>query len=311
MSATSDVARMLTLVPWLLQRPGASLTELSETFGVPVKRIEQDLDHLDFCGLPGLGGGDLFEVTIVADRVVLRLADELKRPMRPTATEALRLVLSVDAVAEVLGDELPALRSAVEKVRTALGVPEGAADVLEPAGPATVAAARHAIAAGWRVRLAYQGRNDTVPQDREVDPWALHVTDGIWYLQGHDHGVGDRRTFRLDRIADLIVLDEPVTVPRPDDLPPPRYVPDPEDQPIELEVTPRGRWLLDAIDVEEIEETDDGGARLRFHTDAPGWVTRLVLMAGGDAVVRSPASVRDAAADLARSALRRYPDTTS
>ena len=311
MSATSDVARMLTLVPWLLERQGATLTELSETFGVPVKRIQQDLDHLDFCGLPGLGGGDLFEVTIVSDRVVLRMADELKRPMRPTAIEALRLVLSVDAVAEVLGDELPALRSAVAKVRAALGVPEEAADVLEPTGPATVAVARSAIASGRRILIAYQGRNDTVPQQRRVDPWALHVTDGIWYLQGHDHGVGDRRTFRLDRIAELTVLDDHVEVSRPDDLPPPRYVPDPQDHPVELEVTPRGRWLLDAIDVEEVEDMAGGGTRLRFHTDAPGWVGRLVLMAGGDAVVRSPDAIGDAAAELARAALRRYPAATS
>jgi hypothetical protein len=144
-SAAGDVARMLTLVPWLLERPGASLTETAEQFGVDERTIRRDLGHLDFCGLPGLGGGDLFEVELVGDRIVVRMADELRRPLRPTPREALRLVLTVDAVAEALGDELPALRSAVAKVRDALGIPEVVADVLEPSEGASSATA----AAPW------------------------------------------------------------------------------------------------------------------------------------------------------------------
>ena len=35
---------------------------------------------------------------------------------------------------------------------------------------------------------------------REVDPWGLLLRDGFWYLIGFDHGRGERRTFRIDRI---------------------------------------------------------------------------------------------------------------
>ncbi|MFP4635116.1 MAG: helix-turn-helix transcriptional regulator [Nitriliruptoraceae bacterium] len=308
MSAPDDVARMLTMVPWLLQRPGASLTEIAEAFGVDERTVRGDLDHLDFCGLPGLGGGDLFEVMTVGDRVVLRMAEELARPMRPTASEAMRLVLTVDAVADLLDDELPALRSALDKVRAALGIPQSAADVVGPSGPATLSRLRDAVRDRRRVQLTYQGRADTAPQQREVDPWALHVVDGSWYLQGHDHGAGARRVFRLDRIGSVTTTDQPVTVEAPAQLEPPRYVPEDDHLAVVLEVGARGRWINDALSVDEVEELDDGGARLRLRTDAPGWLARLVVMAAGEARVVEPTQLREQVATIAAAALERYPE---
>ncbi len=306
MSATDDVARMLTLVPWLLERPGASLTEVADAFGVDVATVRDDLGHLDFCGLPGLGGGDLFEVSIVGDRVVLRMADELRRPLRPTAAEALRLVLTVDSVAEALGDEVPALRDAVERIRTALGVPEHVADVVGDPGPRTLTACRDAIRTGRRLRLRYQGRADDEPRRRDVDPWELHVVDGAWYLQAHDTTAGGRRVFHLERVADVTVLDEPVAVPAPDDLQPPRYVPAPDDLSVILEVTPAARWIIDVVDVDEVDELDEGRAVITVRTDAPAWLAKLVLMAAGEARVRAPASFARRVATAAEAALRAY-----
>jgi proteasome accessory factor C len=305
-SATDDVARMLTLVPWLLERPGADVAETAEAFGVDVPTIRRDLSHLDFCGLPGLGGGDLFEVDLVGDRIVVRMADELRRPLRPTPREALRLVLTVDAVEAVLGDEIPALRSAVEKVREATGVARATADVLEPDQTRWTALARRGLAEGRRIELRYQGRGDERPQLRRVDPWALHVRQGAWYLQGHDLEVDDRRTFRLDRVAHLEVLDEERTHQAPQELPPPRYAPAPDDLEVELELEAGARWLLDAVDADEITELPAGGTLLRLRTDAPLWLARLVLMAGGAAKVRSPESLRRQVAQTADRALQRY-----
>ncbi len=302
MSAAQDVARMLTLVPWLLERPGASLAEAAAVFGVDEDTIRDDLGHLDFCGLPGLGGGDLFEVTLVEDRVVLTMADELRRPVRPTAEEAFRLVVSVDAVAEALGDELPALRSAVDRVRGALGIPERSADVLQPEGVDALPLLRRGVRQGLRVVLEYQGRSDAQPVTRVVDPWALHVVDGTWYLQGHDHAAGERRVFRLDRIAAAQLTDNPRDTAPPTDLPPPRYVPGPDDLEVTIELSPRGRWVEEAVTADEVRAHGDGSATLRLRTDAPTWVARLVLMAAGEAVVTAPEHLRRTVVGLARAA---------
>jgi proteasome accessory factor C len=292
MSATADVARMLTLVPWFLERPGASLDEAADAFGVSASVIRRDLGHLDFCGLPGLGGGALFDVSLVGDRVVVSMADELRRPLRPTASEGLRLVLTVDAVMGALGEELPALRTGIDKVRAALGIPEDVADVLDADEAPGIEVARAALRDGARLRLTYQGRSDTQPTLREVDPWSLHIQDGVWYLQGHDHGVGERRTFRLDRTAGIEALAEPVSVAAPDHLPAPRYAPAPDDLEVTIEVDPAGRWLEGAVVVDAREDREDGGAVLTLRTDAPRWIARLVLMAGGAARVVAPDALR-------------------
>lgn len=306
MTAVEDVSRMLTLVPWLLERPGASIAETAETFGVDPQRIRRDLYHLDFCGLPGLGGGALFDVTIVDDRVIMQMADELRRPLRLTPREALRLALTVEAVAETFGEAVPALRRAAAKVRRAAGIPQGLAVELAAEGSRWLGPVRQALTHRRRVRLEYQGRSDAEPATRLVDPWVVRIAEGTLYLQGHDHGAHDLRTFRLDRIADLEVLTEPSSEPPPQPLPAPRYVPTPDDANVELVVSPRARWLVEVLDVDAEEELPDGKWRVQFRTDALPWVVRLLLVGGDDVDIVAPRQLRELRADQARRALAHY-----
>lgn len=309
MSAIDDVGRMLTLIPWLLERPGASLAETAEAFGVDERTVRQDLQRLDFCGLPGLGGGDLFEVTLVGDRILVRMADELKRPLRLTPREALRLVLSLEAVAAAFDDDLPALRSALAKVRAAAGIEEGVAVELDPEGGRWLPPLRRAVTEGLRVRLCYRGRTDDAPRERRVDPWSLRIVDGAWYLQGHDDDADDLRTFRLDRVVDVEVTDEPRSALPPEEpLPRPRYVPPDDAIDVELLVEPHGRWLLDAIEPDVIVEEPGGRCRVRLTTDALDWIQRLLLAAGGGVGVLSPEQLRTRVLAAAGGALEAYAD---
>jgi predicted DNA-binding transcriptional regulator YafY len=109
-------------------------------------------------------------------------------------------------------------------------------------------------------------------------------------------------------VASLELLDEPITHPAPEQLPPPRYAPSEDDLEVELELTPAARWLLDAVDADEVEEGEGGRARVRLRTDAPRWLSRLVLMAGGEAVIASPDALRQEVAALASRTRERYQD---
>jgi proteasome accessory factor C len=306
-SAAETVARILALVPWLLERPGASVAETAEAFGVDARTVLRDLDTVGYCGLPGLGGGDLFEVDVVEDRILVRMADELRRPLRLTSDEALRLVLAGESVSSALGQELGALRSALDKVRAAIGVPGGISVELEDDGTVWLATLRAAIEQQRQVRIRYRRRGDAAPADRTVHPWTLHVAHGYWYVEGRDERSGGRRSFRLDRIEQVAVLDD-AAVP-PDGPPePPRYEPAPGDTTVELELDPQVRWLAEAVDVDEVEERADGGRRVVFRTDAPGWVRRLLLVAGPGARVIRPAELAEAVREEARRALARYEE---
>lgn len=306
MSATDTVRRLLVLVPWLLERPGAHVEEVAAAVGTDRDTVLGDLAMLDLCGLPGRLGGDLFETELVGDRVVLRLAPAFDRPLRPTQAEALRLVLSLDSVATGLGDDLPGLREAVDALRAVAGVPAGVRVVAE-ADDAHLAAVRDALEDRSALDLRYQGRGDGEPRWRRVDPWELVLHRGHWYLHAHDRDASDHRTFRLDRVAAVRAVDAPVAVDRPaGELPPPSYAPGPDDERVELLVRPAGAWVLDTVDAEHVEPVDDGAVRAVVVTDAPSWVVRVVLAARGEVTVVAPASVRTAVAEAAAAGLGVY-----
>lgn len=307
MSATETVVRMLALVPWLLERPGVTVDETARRFDVTPATILSDLDTIGYCGLPGLGGGDLFEISVMRDRILVRMAHELHEPLRLHPREALRLVLVGEAVASALGERLPALRSALDTVRDAVGVPAGVEVELTDDGTTWLAPLRQAIESQRQVELAYRSRGAAKPSRRRLAPWRLHVFEGVWYLQGLDERSGEPRTFRLDRIAELDTLDEEAAPP-PDDLETlsARYEPAAGDLEVELHLTPRARWVAEVVRADRIEDLDDGRRRVVFHTDAPSWVTRLVLTAAPGAVVIRPESLAAAVAADARTAAAYY-----
>jgi predicted DNA-binding transcriptional regulator YafY len=89
-----------------------------------------------------------------------------------------------------------------------------------PGGEAA-AAAFAAVAACQRVRFRYHG------QARLVDPWSLSFHRGRWYMAGLDHGRGEERLYRLDRLeGPLTPTGEPGAYERPEGVraaPPPSW----------------------------------------------------------------------------------------
>jgi proteasome accessory factor C len=303
MSRGPDVVRMLTLIPWLLRRPGVSLDETAQAFGTDVGTIALELGHLDFCGLPGLGGGALFDVSIVDGAIHVRMADELRRPLRPTPVETLRLLLIARMAERVVGADVPALTSAIAKLGAALGVAPTAIDVIETDPGPLALTARRAIESDRCVHFEYRGRSDELPGGRRVEPWQLDLMEGAWYLHGFDLDAQAARIFRLDRASGLEIADEPRTRPIPEDLPAPRYIPGEDDLTVTLVLQQPALWLLDALTPDATLE-QEAGTVVTLRTGAPEWLARLVLMAGGAAEVRAPALVRDLVSLRASDALR-------
>ena len=84
--ARDQVARLLALVPYIQARREVGLAQAAADFGVGEAQIVKDLNVLWFCGLPGLGMGDLIDVDMDAleGEGVIRLsnAEYLSRPLR-------------------------------------------------------------------------------------------------------------------------------------------------------------------------------------------------------------------------------------
>jgi predicted DNA-binding transcriptional regulator YafY len=137
-------------------------------------------------------------------------------PLVFTAIEALGLVMAVldgshaaadadDPVGAALGKIIRVLpqnvgRPAAAMRRHACAAPDrGAA---RP-GPETASALIDAIAAQRRVSIDYRSQSGRQWAE-DVDPWAVVVRHGRWYLLCHSHRASAVRAYRIDRIESVV-----------------------------------------------------------------------------------------------------------
>ena len=307
-STLHRLERILTMVPWLLDNPGVALDEISERFDAPRSELTEDLDILGYCGLPGYGGGDLVEVSIVGERVSVRMADFFSRPLTLSLREAVTLLLAGRALASVEGlPESAALARAVESLERALGGAAARVTVdLASEGDQWLSTAREAVAQGKVVHLVYRSAKAETTE-RDVEPWAVVGAAGAWYLQGYCREVKGPRDFRLDRIKDLRLTDEQAPAPPPERPAPPVYRPEPGDMAVTLDLQPSAWWVAEWAVVDG-DQTKGSRRRITMRTPSLEWAARLVLQLGGQATVVEPAGLAQRVAELAKTTLANYPE---
>lgn len=86
---------------------------------------------------------------------------------------------------------------AQESQRSAIGLLQPRVRTGDPAFAPLLAA----VQARRAVTFDYRKSPGDIPRTRSVQPWGLVSYRGRWYLVGYDTERGDRRTFRLSRIA--------------------------------------------------------------------------------------------------------------
>ncbi|CAA9302570.1 MAG: FIG019733: possible DNA-binding protein [uncultured Frankineae bacterium] len=311
---TADqLPRLLALVPYLLARPGVRLAEVAATFGVTEDRLRKDLNLLWVCGLPGHGPGDLIDVEFEGDTITLTEPAGVTRPLRLTVDEALALVVALRALAETPGlVERDAVDRALAKVEQAAGAAAGPAHRVEVSVEGedrVLPVVRTALAERRRLHLSYYvpGRDETT--ERDVDPVRLLLVQGRSYLEAWCRRAEGVRLFRLDRVADLQVLDAPAEPPvdlEPRELSEGLFRPSPDDLLVTLALRPGAAWVADYHPCESVVEQDDGGLVVTLRARDTSWVRRLVLRLGEQGQVLAPRELADAVRADARAALRAY-----
>ena len=319
MTAPSRLARLLALVPYLVARPGVQISEVTAVFGISEVELQKDLELLFVCGLPGYSPGDLIDVSLSGDRITVTNADTIARPLRLSPDEALALLVAARSLAAVPGlAERDSLDRALVKLAAASG-PQAAeassvAVQVEPEGE-VLEVARRALREGHRVHLSHHSAARDEVTERDVDPMRVVMVDGWWYLEGWCHRVDGVRTFRLDRVVDLQVLDVPADIPEGAelrDLAEGVFQPSPEHTLVTLDVAPGARWVADYYPCESVTELDDpaGGLRLSLRVADTSWLVRLVLRLGGNALLHEPTELAAEVRSQAERALSAYADRT-
>jgi predicted DNA-binding transcriptional regulator YafY len=193
----------------LQTRPGVTADDLADRLGVTERAARRYVGILREAGIPvesarGPYGG-------------YRLGRGTRLPpVVFTEDEALVLVMAVldgqpapadgdDLVGAALGKVIRALPESVGRQAATLREHASAAPgrYSTRPDPATTTALIAAVAARRRVLVTY--RSDSGKEwEAKVDPWAVVVRHGRWYLLCHSHSADAIRTYRLDRIRTVV-----------------------------------------------------------------------------------------------------------
>jgi proteasome accessory factor C len=300
--------RVLALVPWIAEHPGAELSDIAQRFGVSEEELEHDLELLPMCGLPPYTPDRLIEVEIVDGHVWVRFAEYFDRPLRLSADEGLALLTAGRALLAVPGsDERGALATALDKLARALGATDGLA--VEVGEPPHLDALRRATDANERVEIDYYSFGRDATTTRQIDPRSVFHAFGHWYAAAHCHQAGDERLFRVDRIRAVRPTGNHFEPPARGDegrFGRAVYHPRAEDPRVTLELAPEAAWVVESYPSEEAEERPDGSWRVVLAVSERAWLERLLLQLGPAARVLAPPELRTVGAEAAGRLLSRY-----
>lgn len=300
---SNTATRLITLLMLLQRQPNQKAGDLAEELGVSVRSIHRYINMLDDMGIPvyserGPHGG-------------FSLVRGYKMPpLVFSPQEAVAVYLGTGLVEQMWGQLYrEAARGVLAKLDNVL--PEDQRQEVAWARRALLATCLHrvdpnrltphleklrfAIHEGKRIRLVYRGQGQPEPLSREIDPYALVHRGGWWYSVGYCHLRQALRTFRVDRILDLMVLSESFQTPADFDV---RAYLEIEPQPqvqVCLRFGPEGVAM--ALDNrpywERFEAQADGSVIVTFTVPDLPWAASIVLSYGSLAVVVEPPQLRD------------------
>jgi predicted DNA-binding transcriptional regulator YafY len=308
---TSPTSRLLALLETLQTQPVATGKELADLLEIDVRTLRRYVAALQELGIPvegqrGVGGGyrmrpgyRLPPLMLSDDEAVVLVLGLLAARRFGLDTEG---AAADDALAKIHRVLPTRLRSRVEALETALGFTT-AIGAAAPVPGETVLLLADAIRRGKRVRTGYRTFSGET-SDRDLSPYGLVFHAGRWYLPAHDHGRGELRTFRVDRMSEPMLGEAAWNAP-PDDF-------DAVASVTAAIASVPWTWAVEvaldlplAVAAERVPSTlgslreDGGGTLLTMRVESLDWMATVLAGLGCGFTVRRPDELRASVAALA------------
>jgi predicted DNA-binding transcriptional regulator YafY len=303
---TSPTARALLCLEMIQNSPGITALVLAERLGLSDRAIRRYVAILREAEIPieserGRYGGYRVGRGLRLPPLMFTSAEALGLVMaavegRGAADTAEPVGSALAKIIRVLPERVAGPARAVGQVASPGRRTEGAAP--DPEITAELVEAResgHLVTADYRTA---SGRTITV----ELEPWAVVVRHGLWYLLCWSHTADARRVLRIDRVLD--VRRQPGRFSPPDDLDPVRMLEEQLSQgwAHEIEVlveapVERVQWWIPRT-VGRLEPAE-GGTRLVASTNDLAWYAEMLSFVHAPFRVVHPQGLRDELAKLA------------
>jgi predicted DNA-binding transcriptional regulator YafY len=315
----SNVAtRLITLILTLQNQPNRKASELADKLGVSVRTLHRYFVMLDEMGIPvyaerGPYGG----FSLVRGYKLPPLVFSME--------EAVAVYLGTSFVGEMWGELYrEASQGAMAKIENILpneqrGEVDWARRSLVTTGlqranltsiSPILEKLRFAARERRQISAQYQSQNQPKATKRMIDPYALVFRSGWWYLVGYCHLRSALRTFRVDRIQSLKVLERSFEL--SDDFDIHAYLENElKDQPA---AHARLRFIPEAAHVvannatlwESTQKNPDDSIDVIFAAPDLQWLASFVLSFADWVKVLEPAELISMVRDLAQSTANLY-----
>lgn len=218
--------RLLAIVLEIQGRGKVRAEDLAGIFEASKRTIYRDIQALGQAGVP---------LVSTPGRGYALMEGYFLPPLSFSADEATLLLLGSEVMAKMFDAQYRAAAESAsrkiagvlpEKQRAQVQTLHSSLRLLgsgiqdRPEVQATLQQLRRAIIETRRIRFRYQARqtsdNGRLTTEREADPYLLVHSSNAWYVTGYCHLRRGVRNFRLERIDDLMLLDQ--TFPRPSDF---------------------------------------------------------------------------------------------
>ena len=315
---SNTATRLITLLMLLQRQPNQKAADLANKLGVSVRSLHRYIGMLDEMGIPvysergPYGGFSLVRgykmpplVFTPEEAVAIYLGTSLVREMwgKLYQDAAEGALAKLD---HVLPEEQQHEIAWARRTLVTTGMHRAA---LEPLTP-LLEKLRRAIHEQRRVSMIHRKQTDPLAQTRQVEPYALVHRGGWWYVVGHCRLRKAIRSFRLDRIAQLELLDQTFQIP------PDFNIREHLGKAFESEakVLMRLRFASSAAHVahdlretwEGLDVQDDGAVVVTLAMPDINWATSMALGFGPIVTVLEPAELRASVRDWANAIAEQY-----
>lgn len=316
MQAQDKLTFLLSLVPYLIERERVSVSDAAKHFGVRPEAIREAVRLIAVSGVPGETNSyqyeDLFDIAWDDfednDHITLTNQVAIDDSPRFSAREAAALIAGLQYLSSLPENaDRAAVASLTSKLSRGASAEPSHVAVEATDTDETLALIRDSVASGVQLEFDYRGTRDESEQ-RRVDPLRIESVDADWYLRGWCHLRGAMRTFRLDRIANPRVTDEPISRAASDvALPDTLFEASDDDLVVTIEVARGAEQLLADYIPDGAERSEhDGRVRTTVRVSHYHGLKRLIAGMPGVATVVGPPEARAAVAQWAAAGAARY-----
>ncbi len=314
----NTATRLITLLMLLQRQPNQKASDLAKKLGVSVRSLHRYMTMLDDMGIPvysergPYGGFSLVRgyrmpplVFTPEEAVAVYLGTSLVRAMwgRLYQDSAQGAMAKLD---NVLPDEQRHEIAWARRTMVTAGIHRAPLDALTP----ILEKVRRAIREQRRIEMVYRSGSRPEPHGRQVDPYALVHRWGWWYVFGHCHLRNAIRSFRLDRIDDLTLLDTLFQIPADFNIQ--EHIAKGFDSATQVQwrmrfapqgvpIAQQNRALWDAL-----EEQGDGSVIVTMTTPDLQWAASTVLAFGTLVTVLEPEELRRMVGEWANGIAAQY-----